>query len=103
MLGEVERVLRRDHWALYNGQKIKLLVRDPESEAGVSAALDRAGIALSQIVFVSLATEDSWIRDYGPIFVVNSAQRQLGMVNAIFNAWGNKYDDLIGDDRIPAN
>src|SRR5262249_10312974 len=32
---------------------------------------------------------------------VHRGKRQLAMVNWIFNAWGNKYDDLIGDDRIP--
>src|SRR4030095_10438582 len=88
--------------ALHTGQKIKLLVRDLETEMRVRLALEREDIALTQIVFVPIATEDSWIRDYGPTFVVNEEQRQLGMVKWIFNAWGNKYDDLIGDDRIPA-
>ena len=87
--------------ALHTGEKIKLLVKDFDSEAKVRLALDREGIALTQVVFVFVSAEDSWIRDYGPTFVVNRTQHQLGMVNWIFNAWGNKYDDLIGDDRIP--
>jgi agmatine deiminase len=63
--------------------------------------LDRESIALSQIVFVPIDAEDSWIRDYGPTFVLNPQQHRLAMVKWIFNAWGNKYDDLIADDRIP--
>jgi len=87
--------------ALHTGEKIKLLVKDYESEAKVRLALDREGIALTQVEFVFVPAEDSWIRDYGPTFVVNRVQHQLAMVNWIFNAWGTKYDDLIGDDRIP--
>jgi len=101
MLADVERSFVEIIRALHTGQKIKLLIRDSETEARVRLALDREDIALTQVLFVSVAAEDSWIRDYGPTFVVNREQRQLAMVKWIFNAWGNKYDDLIDDDRIP--
>src|SRR5438046_2646320 len=87
--------------ALYTGQKIKLLVKNSDSEARIRGLLSRADITLKQIVFLRMATEDSWIRDYGPTFVTNTESRQLAMVKWIFNAWGNKYDDLLGDNRIP--
>ena len=87
--------------ALYTGQKIKLLVKNSDSEARIRGLLGRADVALEQIVFLRMATEDSWIRDYGPTFVTNRESRQLAMVKWIFNAWGNKYDDLLGDNRIP--
>src|SRR5262245_25595911 len=101
MLVEVERSYVEIIRALHTGQKVKLLVRDEKSEARIRLALDREDIALTQIVFMIIPAEDSWIRDYGPTFVVNPAERRLAMVKWIFNAWGNKYDDLIGDDRIP--
>jgi len=101
MLADVERTYVHIIRSLHTGQKIKLLVRDSDSEAKIRLMLDREGIALSQIVFVSVAAEDSWIRDYGPTFVINPRQRQLAMVKWRFNVWGDKYDDLIGDDRIP--
>src|SRR5207253_10276499 len=100
MLAEVERSYVEIVRALYTGQKIKLLVRDSESEGRVRLALEREDIALTQVDFILQGTEDSWIRDYGPTFIVNDERRQLAMVKWIFNAWGNKYDDLIGDDRI---
>jgi len=87
--------------ALHTGQKIKLLVKNSDSEARIRGLLSRADIALEQIVFLRMATEDSWIRDYGPTFVTNTESRQLAMVKWMFNAWGNKYDDLLGDNRIP--
>jgi agmatine deiminase len=101
MLADVERTYVHIIRSLHTGQKIKLLVKDSDSEAKIRLMLDREGIALSQIVFVSVAAEDSWIRDYGPTFVINPRQRQLAMVKWRFNVWGDKYDDLIGDDRIP--
>ena len=101
MLADVERTYVHIIRSLHTGQKIKLLVKDSDSEAKIRLMLDREGIALSQIVFVPVAAEDSWIRDYGPTFVINPRQRKLAMVKWRFNAWGDKYDDLIGDDRIP--
>jgi agmatine deiminase len=101
MLADVERAYVHIIRSLHTGQKIKLLVKDSDSEAKIRLMLDRDGTALSQIVFVPVAPEDSWIRDYGPTFVTNSKQQQLAMVKWRFNAWGDKYDDLIRDDRIP--
>src|SRR5438046_6798457 len=101
MLAEVERSYIEIIRALHTGQKIKLLVKDSESEARIVDVLGRAGVAVRQVLFLRIATEDSWIRDYGPTFVTHRHSRQLAMVKWIFNAWGNKYDDLIADDRIP--
>jgi len=101
MLAEVEETYVGIIRALHTAQKIKLLVRDTDRAARIRLTLDREAVALSQIDFVTLAAEDSWIRDYGPTFLVQPEQHQLAMVNWVFNAWGNKYDDLIADDRIP--
>jgi agmatine deiminase len=101
-LDEVQRSYVEIIRALHTGQKIKLLVRDSEAEARVRLVLQRENITLTQVLFVLLAAEDSWIRDYGPTFLVNPRERRLAMVKWTFNAWGNKYQDLIGDDRIPA-
>jgi agmatine deiminase len=101
MLGDVERSYVEVIRALHTGQKIKLLVKDSESEARIRSLLHREGINARQIIFFHIRTEDAWIRDYGPTFVVNSESKELAIVKWVFNAWGNKYDDLIGDNRIP--
>src|SRR5438128_9850963 len=101
MLAEVERAYVEIIRALHTGQKIKLLVDDAESQARVRSLLGREGVALLQIVLVSIPTEDSWIRDYGPTFITNRDTQKLAMVKWIFNAWGNKNEDLLGDDRVP--
>lgn len=44
---------------------------------------------------------DSWIRDYGPIFVVNG-KGDLACHDFVFNGWGGKYNnEYSGDDVIP--
>jgi len=101
MLTDVERTYVEIIATLHPDQKIKLLVRNADAEASVRGTLKRAGVALAQVIFFQIPTEDSWIRDYGPTFVVNNSARDLAMVKWTFNAWGNKYEDLIADNKIP--
>ena len=37
------------------------------------------------------------IREDGPTFVVNRAMHEIAAVFWEFNAWGNKYDELLFD------
>src|SRR5579862_5536978 len=86
MLAEVERSYLEIIQALHTGQKIKLLVKDSENEARVRGLLDRKGVDLNQVVFLQIATEDTWIRDYGPTFVINTEAQTIAMVKWVFNA-----------------
>ena len=47
-----------------------------------------------------IATNDSWIRDYGPIFVINKS-RTLACHDFVFNCWGDKYGPYDDDDAVP--
>ena len=40
---------------------------------------------------IPIATNDCWIRDYGPSFVRNPADGSIHGVNWRYNAWGGKY------------
>jgi agmatine deiminase len=101
MVVEVERSYIAIIRALHTEQKIKLLVTNAEAEEKIRKTLQNAGIDLAQVILFQIATEDAWIRDYGPTFLVNTRLQQVAMVKWIFNAWGNKYDDLLADNRIP--
>jgi len=47
-------------------------------------------------------TDDSWMRDYGPIFVVNNqSPSPLACHDFIFNCWGDKYGPYDQDDVVP--
>jgi agmatine deiminase len=61
---------------------------------GPSESFEVASKTLARIANVhvhNMPTNDVWIRDYGPTFVVNRGEKKLGAVRWIFNAWGNKY------------
>jgi agmatine deiminase len=45
---------------------------------------------------VPLAVEDNWVRDCGPIFLVNDDQVRQMAVGFKFNAWGEKYHPYDG-------
>ncbi|HZE71187.1 MAG TPA: agmatine deiminase family protein [Pyrinomonadaceae bacterium] len=56
--------------------------------------------ARNGVRFHSIPTVDSWIRDYGPNFLLSS-DAGLAYNDWIFNAWGNKYEELKRDSDIP--
>jgi len=43
-----------------------------------------------KISFVEFDTNDTWIRDFGPITIYNNQQREL--IDFQFNGWGGKFD-----------
>jgi agmatine deiminase len=96
---QVEEIYIRMMAALVPHETVNLLVDDEETEASVRercAFPDAENIRCHQI-----PTVDSWIRDYGPNFLLND-KGGLAYNDWIFNAWGNKYEELKKDDSIPA-
>src|SRR5207302_3955368 len=63
---EIVRVLSRH-------EAVKLVVRDMKMMTQVRKLLTSAGADLSMVSFHTLATDRSWVRDSGPIIVVNGA------------------------------
>jgi agmatine deiminase len=43
------------------------------------------------IEVLDIPTNDCWVRDYGPTFVVNDQDQSLSLVDWRYNAWGGKY------------
>ena len=84
--------------ALTPHEIVNLLVDDDETEQAVRSRCSAA--AASRIHFHHLQTVDSWIRDYGPNFLLGS-NGEGAFNDWIFNAWGNKYEVLKKDDTVP--
>ncbi len=100
-ISEVEESYAQFVKALHTGQKINILVNNADFKSGILNKLNNNGIDASKIVFHQIKNVDAWIRDYGPTFVINeSAKQKLAMVKWVFNAWGNKYQDLKEDEGI---
>lgn len=98
---KAEKIYIKIIGTLFEGEKINLLVKDGAMKAKVKKLLNRKGIELKKINFKVFDYADVWIRDYGPIFLVNKKGGRLAMVHWIFNAWGEKYEELKKDTQIP--
>jgi len=86
--------------ALTPHEKVNLLVDNEACEEEARKILKEKNILWGNLIFRRIPTVDSWIRDYGPIFV-KDAQGEARILDFIFNAWGDKYDALKKDDTIP--
>jgi agmatine deiminase len=61
---------------------------------GTPEATFQAQQSLSDVDNVTIhdvPTNDTWIRDFGPTFLLNKDGTKLGATRWRFNAWGNKY------------
>ena len=76
--------------ALGKDEVVHVLVNDSAKEARVKGLIRNASMA-----FHHIRTVDVWVRDYGPTYVKGG---KGAAVKWIFNAWGNKYEDLKPDD-----
>jgi Peptidylarginine deiminase and related enzymes len=101
-LEEVETTYLQLMRALRRSEKVNLLVPDTRQEARLQKIISTEhGEEPLQIRVMPYV--DVWFRDYGPTFVVNRATHSVAMVGWKFNAWGEKYTDLIQDDIIPSS
>jgi agmatine deiminase len=83
-----------------------IAVSEPVTMAASAAQLERCRAALSPAIrLVEIATDDAWLRDTGPTFVVDGRGERRG-VDWVFNAWGGLegglYPSWERDDRVAA-
>ncbi len=95
----VEAIFMQMMAALAPNETVNLLVDDEEAEKRVRARCIFPGA--ENIRFHQIETVDSWMRDYGPNFLINSTG-EVAYNDWLFNAWGNKYEELKKDNLIPA-
>ena len=62
---------------------------DARHRQHVSRLLERASIALQAVHFAIAGTNDTWVRDYGPIAA--SRDGRLVLHDFTFDGWGGKY------------
>jgi agmatine deiminase len=98
MLPGVEKAYVQMIAALSGGEQVKVLVDHADTEAHARQMLEDTGTNLDNVAFIHIRSADVWIRDYGPTFLLNSRKPWRAGVKWRFNAWGEKYDDLMYDD-----
>jgi agmatine deiminase len=93
--------------AIAEFEPIRVLVKS-DDEIEPARALIRTAVSsgdlMSRVELIVEPTNDSWIRDHGPIFVnrisVSDGPEQIAL-DWIFNSWGEKYGACDLDDAIP--
>ena len=98
LVERVEEVYLEFMAALTPHETVNLLVDDTDVEQTVRRRCNFPGA--DNIRFHHIRTVDSWIRDYGPNFLVSDGG-ETAFNDWTFNAWGNKYEALKQDDQIP--
>jgi agmatine deiminase len=56
---------------------------------------------LHNVTLHDVETNDAWIRDHGPMFLVGPAGAPPALVDWQYNAWGGKYPPFDKDDAVP--
>lgn len=70
-------------------QKLIMVAYNPAHQLYIRKTLSNHDIKQENVIFIDIATNDTWVRDYGPITVESDIG--LTMLDFKFNAWGNKY------------
>lgn len=85
---------------LHTDEDISLLVLNEKMQDSVKAQLLEVGVDLSKISFYQTDYADVWIRDYGPTFIINPQSKELAWIKWGYNAYGNKFPDLLKDNEV---
>jgi agmatine deiminase len=80
-------------------QRVDLVVHPDLMEEATKAV---GGAHLKNVHLHPVDHQDSWIRDYGPIYLTKgpAERRERIAVRFGFNAWGNKYESLLKDRTV---
>lgn len=88
--------------AIAHTQKVNVLVNDQETTQYLSKQLNGISTNLQQVHFYQIESNDAWLRDSGPSFLINpAAKAQKILLNWQYNAWGGKYPPFDADNLIP--
>jgi agmatine deiminase len=103
--------------AIASFEPIRILVENEMQIASVRAMIRSAPapgggpVRMDRVELLPIATNDSWIRDFGPIFVsarvdggaqiADDGRNTQIALDFRFNSWGEKYGDYQLDDAVP--
>ena len=73
-----------------DNQKVIIAHFDVSHKTHIEKLCAKGHCNLTNIYFVEIKTNDTWVRDFGPQFL--SANRRFRYLNMEFNAWGYQYD-----------
>lgn len=84
---------------LHHSEHVNILVADAAGENQAKKVLTKIDLEWSRLHFWRIPTNRGWMRDCGPIFVVNT-KGELALLDWRFNGWA-KYPNWKRDNAIP--
>ena len=81
-------------------QKVRVLCQADQQDALRGLILPHGD--LSNIEFFDYQSDDVWIRDFGPLFLIHDQKKELCIADWRYNAWGNKFPEQEKDDKASA-
>lgn len=93
-LGEVEDTYVALIAAISRFQQVVICVADADLQIYAEARLRSARIDMDQVRFIEVAYNDTWLRDTGPVTLLDGDRFQL--LDFRFTGWGGKFE--AGDD-----
>lgn len=85
--------------ALHTDERIHIIAYSKEEQVHIERLLTHADIDMKQIDFLITKSDDVWIRDTGPIFLLDSNNKTV-IGDFGFDGWGQKVS-YENDDKIP--
>lgn len=84
-------------------QLVRINVENDSMADQARRLLIERGAVIENVRFHFNPTNDCWIRDYGPIYVVRDVggKRERAITNWSYNSWGGKYPPYDLDNSIP--
>lgn len=82
--------------ALTQGETVYLNCADPDDRAYVLA--NTSSKAQESLILTDIPATYPWCRDHGAIFLHSPDQTELAAACWIYNAWGNKYPEILATD-----
>ncbi len=96
-LAEIENLYVEVAGTIARYECLLIICSDANHRQHVSRLLERAGVALHAVHFAVTGTNDTWVRDYGPITAARNGR--LILHDFIFDGWGGKYPAAL-DNRV---
>jgi agmatine deiminase len=89
-LDEIESVYLKIALAISQHEPVLMICYGEKHIHHVTSLLDQSGVAMDAIRCIAVPTNDTWIRDYGPLSV--SCNNKPLLLDFTFDGWGGKYE-----------
>jgi agmatine deiminase len=85
---------------LVRAESVYLLIENRAAEVRVKSILKKSHVPLENVTFYRIPTDRGWMRDSGPICVINDSG-EVAFNNFLFNGWA-KYSNHKKDAQVTA-